>query len=303
MAACLVARYPMVIRQQPTTGGWIHFWFADPGHGPLGLRLLRQVSGNLPFLGGAAIEIAAATTMRQLYRDMLWFDLERLFCPLDPGLTARLSLSRNDDTLRFLRALSISAGGPLADLAEIDRFGDDYDAVWSDMRIGFAITTDRTSRFMNWRYVDHPRLSYRRVACRAASGTVFYVWREEVTQGPVAATVARLCEVVGSPDAIRDTLTTCLRHMAARNLAFVDFFCSSSTVVQGLIAGGMRPVVSRPGFDLPHRLRPVESYVNKRLDFYYMFPSGSMRADHSDFRQCYFTRGDSNQDIPPRPMG
>ncbi len=65
------------------------------------------------------------------------------------------------------------------DLAEIASFGEEYDALWrsTEPRGGVAIVKD--ARYLNWRYVQCPAASYRRVAAWSGGELAGYiVWRD-----------------------------------------------------------------------------------------------------------------------------
>ena len=298
VGACLIGRYPILVDGNRKAGGWIHFWFSRADWGPLGIALFQRASRDLAFLGGPAIEIGAASVMRRMQRPFVWFEPERLISIVDPDTTAILSLSQNAHTLAALRLMKPILLEHDVEASNVDRFGDEYQAIWLDVARNFSLATDRTSQYMNWRYCDHPMMTYRKLLCRGPDGPAIYVWREEITEGPTKTIVARLCEVIGSPAAIRTTFAGCYRTIARSGVAFIDFFCSNSTVNGALVAGGMLPAIVRPGLDLPYRLRPVENALSKRIDYYYLFPKQPAPLSCFDYHRTYFTRGDSNQDIP-----
>jgi hypothetical protein len=45
-------------------------------------------------------------------------------------------------------------------LEKVKRFGMPYDAFWRGVRSRFPLMVDRTSQYMNWRYLDHPSGEY-----------------------------------------------------------------------------------------------------------------------------------------------
>lgn len=59
------------------------------------------------------------------------------------------------------------------DVVEVARFGADIDRLWTRMQAELKLAVVRDARYLNWRYADHPDLSYRLLECRErASGTL-----------------------------------------------------------------------------------------------------------------------------------
>lgn len=50
--------------------------------------------------------------------------------------------------------------------AEILRFGDEIDGLWRRCRPALSVAIVRDARYMNWRYADHPDVTYRLVTAR-----------------------------------------------------------------------------------------------------------------------------------------
>lgn len=46
-------------------------------------------------------------------------------------------------------------------LHQVEKFGEDYEQFWGELRGRFPLMVDRTSTYMNWRYIDHPSGEYR----------------------------------------------------------------------------------------------------------------------------------------------
>ena len=299
VATCLVARLPMVVEGAARRGGFFHHWFAKPDLGSPGLAVLRKATAGLDFVGGARITLLAVSTLKAFFRPFPWFETPRLFAVMDAERAAALSFGEGDCAVRFLAACRVREAVSGVSVSTIERFGDEHDVLWHRLRGGFLAAAERDARFMNWRYVDHPYLRYARIRCDGPAGPAVYVWRDELL--PDGETVVcRMCEALGEPEALRLTFAAAWRAMNHPGVAFVDFFCSNAVINAALTAGGMTPAVTRPDFDLATRLRPVEAYASKTLDFYYGFPSGGVPPAWAEHPRTYFTRGDSNQDIPLR---
>ena len=296
VASCLVARMPVVVEGAARRGGFFHHWFAKPDLGGSGLAVLRKAAAGLDFVGGARITLLAVSTLKAFFRPFPWFETPRLFAVMDAERAAALSFGEGGCAVRFLAACRVRDTVSGVSVSAVERFGAEQDALWNRLRGGLLAAVERDAGFMNWRYADHPYLDYHRIRCDGPSGPAVYVWRDEPLPG--GTVVCRMCEALGEPEALRTTFPAAWRAMNRPGVAFVDFFCSNAAVNAALTAGGMTPAVTRPDFDLATRLRPVEAYASKSLDFYYGFPSGAVPSTWAEHPRTYFTRGDSNQDIP-----
>lgn len=293
----IVANHLFTANGEIRRGGWGHDWFTEAGHGPTGLKLLIPKLRSLWFYGGSGYGLQAQAVMRSLGMPSIWFEIERLIGIIDAAAATGLSVVRSEYTETFLRTIRVRPPSRAITALAVEAFDTDYDHVWDDVRPAFLLATHRTSRYMNWRYVDHPRFRYRRVVCHGSAGAVYYVWREERIAGRDQL-VCRLCEVIGKPEAIVETFPSVFVLMCESGAVFVDFFCSNASINAALTAAGMASAVTRPELDLPRLFQPLEGHISKSLDFGLFFPTGDGALGPFDYHQAYITKGDANQDRP-----
>ena len=292
---CLVPEYDVAMSGQIVRGGWIHHWFTEPGHGPIGLAMLKRLLGGLRFFGGAGISSQGVAAMRLACPALVVFDLVRLYAVFDADATFDLVFDRGPGTRTYLRSLRLPASRS-ARVDRVEAFDDRYECVWDAVRTNFLFATHRTAKYMNWRYFAHPYFTYKAVCCCGIQGEVYYVWREERIHGRDRV-VVRLCDVIGPLAAIEETFASAYDAMSESKPLFVDFYCSNADVVSGLVAGGMQPAVTRSDFDLPRLFQPLERDSMKTLHFYYQVSPLDVPG-HTAFTRSYITKSDSNQDRP-----
>lgn len=278
-------------------GAWVHEWYASRAHGFVGLELLNSVLPRYPVLVGAGASMASQITTRRL-RHLRVHPLNRLVAIIDPGASASLSFNKGDHTLPFLRSMTPPRTPKTLPAAqEVDRFDAHYDAAWNAMWPRLQLTADKNARYMAWRYLRHPRFRYRVLHCTAASGSAYFVWREEqVPDGPV---VARLCEAIGATEAIAECAPALIKAWRdTPGLAFGDFYCSNDAVCAALLDGGFIHALPMPDLDLPRLFSPLAPDSRKTLYFWLSYASSVPFAPRLEFGRTYFTKGDSNQDRP-----
>jgi hypothetical protein len=252
---------------------------------------------GLAFFAGAGLSLQGNTGLRLLSPTAMWVGIDRLFAVVDARKTADICYRADLATYRYLKSLRLPDPKGEVKARTVARFGADYDEIWDAVRSRFLVAAHRTSRFMNWRYLDHPRFRYNCIECETRHGWAYYVWREEVIYDTTAV-VIRLCDVIGFPLAITQSFAVFMQHIWRPQVLFVDFFCSNGEINGALIAGGMHPVIVVRNFDLPRLFQPLEPAVDQTLDFYYLFADAFRPRNYADVSKCYFTKGDTNQDRP-----
>lgn len=297
VGTCAIGSVTMLVAGSLVHGGWIQHWFTEAGNGPLGLMLLRRLTKPLAFFGGAGASSAGLASLRLAKPDLLLFELTRLFAVIDPVRTLELSFATTPQALDYLKTLRVPPPSPHVQVEPIARFGSSYDRLWEATRRDILVATDHDSRYMNWRYRDHPYFDYACRMCHGPAGAVVFVWRnEQMRKGH--ATVARLCEAIGKPAAIAESFPSVIAEIAKDRAAFIDFFGCNAGVNAGLLAGGMHIAATRDDFDLARLFQPLERSAMQRLHFYVSFTADCRPTVPIDYTRFYVTKTDSNQDRP-----
>ena len=107
------------------------------------------------------------------------------------------------------RGMGIRFACPKLRVDQVERFGPEFDALWERLKRGHAVTTERSSVFLNWRHIDVPRLLGRTyaLACRDDDGLLGYVaLREPATTAPGHFIVTDLFYDQGRPDVLHNLM-------------------------------------------------------------------------------------------------
>jgi hypothetical protein len=277
------------------SGCWHQEWIGEkPG---AAFSLMKRQSEINDFLGIATQNIDSAVALDGI-RKLIWTEVERLIAVIDPKKTLEFVFDRAPRTLAYLR--NIAKLPPKSDPGShenVVRFDSIYDTHWANVSRQFSFTLDRNAEVMNWRYSDHPMFDYCRMLFQSRAGNVYYVWRLEDATGRDGV-VARICEVIGAPEAISHTFQHFRHVLAEQNVIFADFSCTNHIVNAALVHGGMHPHVLVGGTDLARLLQPVENRPEKRLNFSFSFNEKISPDGIFNYHNAYITRGDANQDRP-----
>jgi GNAT superfamily N-acetyltransferase len=128
-------------------------------------------------------------------------------------------LLRLRDVVRRSRARP----GPTV-IEEVRSFGVEADRLWERTRRDYPVIVPRDSRFLNWRFVDCPTLSYRRFVARRGNETVGYlVLRrcepEELPQGVIVDLYAARGDTTTIRDLVRHSIAFFGQEVAAIDCA------------------------------------------------------------------------------------
>ncbi len=130
-------------------------------------------------------------------------------------------------------------GRRLASVAEVDRFGPEIDELWERTRRDHRVISPRDARFLNWRFVECPGLSYRRFVARRDGRAVGYVVLRRAE--PVELPQGIIVDLYAADGDVQ-TLDELVRH----SLAF--FGDSVSTVDCGTSVADLQRVLRKRGF-------------------------------------------------------
>ncbi|CAA6605823.1 hypothetical protein MTBLM1_70039 [Rhodospirillaceae bacterium LM-1] len=285
------------IEGRTVSGAFMHEWYAAPNEGFIGLELLGKALPYLPVMTGAGASLALTMSIRRV-RPLMLFPLQRLVAVIDPTATAALSSLSGEHTAAYLNAATIRKARTGCQAGDsVACFEEEYDAAWQTMRPSLQLAVERTVEYMNWRYMRHPRLRYQALRCRSDKGVAYFVWRVE--QIPGMGAVARLCEAIGTSDAIFESvpaLVSALREIPG--VAYADFFCSNDAVCSALHLAGFVHALPLPDLDLPRLFSPLADDVRKTLYFWVSFDSKLGFTPRLEPGRTYMTKGDANQDRP-----
>lgn len=262
-------------------------WAADPGYGKSGLTLLSTYlnwGADRFLLNTTANAITSAMHetsdfgMRRIPLEdydqrLLWvIDFNRLLRWKlgqggNAGALSRIAASRMAGSVAGVAApfvLGLAGGVRTAlrsgmhgmhirfdarplQVERVERCGTEFDELWGRLKGSYAITTERTASFLNWRHVDTPRLLGQShvLACRDGGQLLGYVaLREPTTTAPGHFIVTDLFYDRANRDVLHNLM----------NAAF-DFACSRGASV--LEVFGFHPALNR-------ELKSQRPYVLRR---------------------------------------
>jgi hypothetical protein len=104
-----------------------------------------------------------------------------------------------------------------SDIRLITRFDDEWDISWKTLQKNYHATIDRSSRYLNWRFVDNPKIKYQIFGVKFG----YIVLRIEKGDG---VTGCRIVDLVGSDEVVEHLLKKALWYAREMKADFIDFF-------------------------------------------------------------------------------
>ncbi|MGH9658285.1 MAG: hypothetical protein ACRD96_07055 [Bryobacteraceae bacterium] len=255
-------------------GVWLSNWYANPecrGQN-VALRLLWSVQKlGYEVMATLGANEVSAPIFRSLRFDVLE-DLPRWVAVFDAASTATLLAEIDGQAAsgawrgwcdeHLIRSQpAIPGASQLEVLSWTTALAPAWDAFWSAHLAPHLVGTMRDARYLQWRYVEHPRFAYDvRVARERRTGSVrgCTVFRVEQVLGREEK-VLRVVEFLASPDAEACLAVAVAEAGRRHGVSYADFYCSSARGVRGLEAIGFA-LETRDGDwpSLPTRLCPLE---------------------------------------------
>ena len=293
------------VRGEQTSGGWLAMWVVAPDarETGAGLRLLREALQHYTVAGCVGFNETA----------------ERLFvasgfsiCQALPRWTRAVDVEALErlvhaDATRYgpdVRAVWRGQAARLVDAgAGADPWSDDaalaWDRTWGDLVAPRYVGTWRDSRYLAWRYVEHPGFEYELRVCRGDRGSVegLLVYRVEQVRDR-AERVLRIVELLGEPAALRRLAAAAVAAGEDAGVAFVDASLTLRDAGDALeSAGFIREGGNVP--TLPSLFQPLDSRRTRVPAALRCGPESGLHGEPLfERRDVYVTRADGDQDRP-----
>ena len=297
---CSASHAPYLWEGEELSGRFFHEWYGDPTQSGSTVALLArqlELSPIVQVMGASAQNLTILFRMRPY----LWFPLKRLCAVLDPQKVSLLLENKGTNSHSLLAALQFKTTVPHQYFGkQIQTFDDDYQEIWKRTSRSFTATVNKSSSYMNWRYVDHPIFSYHRhVYHIPGANRVYIVWRSEYVREK-DTTVARVCEIIGSVTDLFQTIPHFIKDLIDSGIAFADFFCTNHPINNALIASGFFEVIPLEELDIPRLFSPLQNDFRKTLHSAISVSANHLSSKTRNISEFYFTKGDTNQDMPNR---
>lgn len=179
-----------------------------------------------------------------------------------------------------------------------DSLPTDWDECWNNEIAPHFVGMSRTSEFLKWRYLTHPRFRYQIWTTSDAGATTgMIIFRiEPITNTNFRA--IRIIEILGRTLAVRSLIEALVTEFDSATTAFIDWYSSSTTHSDVLRSCGFAECGAGTGTSLPNLLSPLKpEEVSIRVACHF---NSRVQAAQGDFFALngYVSKGDSDMDRP-----
>ncbi len=160
-----------------------------------------------------------------------------------------------------VRGMRIRFDAKPLQVERVEHCGAEFDALWHRLKYSYAITTERSAAFLNWRHVDAPRFlgPSHILACRDGGPLLGYVaLREPTTTAPGHVIVTDLFYDRADPNVLHNLMNAAFDFARSRDASVLEVF-------------GFHPALNR-------ELKTQRPYVLRRSQVERLGRGASMRT-------------------------
>ncbi|MCP9485395.1 MAG: GNAT family N-acetyltransferase [Gaiellaceae bacterium MAG52_C11] len=277
------------VRGDRLSGAWLTTWAVTPAARArrVGLQLLELALECHDFVGTIGGNATTMTILGAL-RFQTRSAVPRWIRPLD-----------RTELAHFVGEIPDAPESPAGDGFTVREWraadASDWNLYWEGTLASRLVGVCRDARYLEWRYLSHPRFDYRVEIAEAQTGEPagLLVHRLERASGG-EMTVLRIVDALGEGLAV----AALALHVAERGrrigAAFADFYCTSQHAARPLETAGF-VAESALGLEFPSRFQPFEPGSRPLTAAFRLASQNTEQLTGSD---VYFTRSDCDQDRP-----
>lgn len=298
LVACInYVPFKLFVGGESVSACWSVGWRSKPGHGSLtGLQLRKHLRKFDVYMS-----MGATDWVRSIYQSRFGFEycnnIERFLAVIDPQACFEL-LGRNRCLAEADRS-SLAELGAKSDQAQSTSFFESQwdslanECYWSDHLSRTSATCSRRFEWLKWRYKDHPHLKYVPISADQDSATgVAFVRVEQIRD--LDFRVLRVLDFLPTSGSEAELASAIVAYGFQVGASFVDFFCSSTSVADGLGEAFFRGSVRRD-LDFPRLFFPLE--WRERWSINASLRDNRNSPESLKLSDVYFTKADPSQDI------
>jgi len=222
------------------------------------------------------------------------------------NLDAVYATGINEDGMSAFRALGWIFGGDLfrwirtpkfekseTKAREITNFDGSWNASWKDLQKKYGLTIDRTSQYLNWRFISHPRIDYKIFGVKSGADYDGYIVLR-LEEGEMRA--LRIVDLVAKDaNAEMELLKAAMSYAKDLNVDFVDFFCSSKMYENSFRRLGFFEPESSETQNIPIFILPLD---NRRKSINWAYKIINLELKNIKKEDWFIVKADGDKDRP-----
>lgn len=167
---------------------------------------------------------------------------------------------------------------------------------WNKIKGKYPITVERSKKYLDWRYVNHPLLKYHIfITKRGNEIQSFIILRIEKTEN---YKIGRIIDFISMDNTEEFTLFRLIELCQKQGVDLIDFFFTGNFHAKTLKKLGFVEAKKRPYTLIPVLLNPIDR-TKKYINFAFKLISKDLYDKRiNNINNWYLTKGDSDRDRP-----
>jgi len=170
----------------------------------------------------------------------------------------------------------------------VTQFDNSWDQSWEKLKNRFVTTTNRTSEYLNWRFINHPKTQYKVFGIKTKEGYDGYIVLR-LEEGELRA--VRIVDFVASDEIVeKELLKAAINYAHEKKSDFLDFFCTSKMYANSLKDLGFNDSDN----ETPVFILPIDN-IRKNINWAYKVINQRINIKQEDW---FIVKADGDKDRP-----
>lgn len=179
---------------------------------------------------------------------------------------------------------------------KINLFDKEIDVFWEEVRDKYKIAVNRNSKYLNWRYTNHPIFEYEFFVTKKDDSTkAFVVVRIEKSD---EYNIGRIVDFGAMDEAEEFTLASISKWFIEQNIDLADFSFTGDFHKEALKNVGFRETNKEPYASIPYLFSPIDHKRRSTNFAFKVIDENLKNLGTAKYDNFYITRGDCDQDRP-----
>ena len=179
---------------------------------------------------------------------------------------------------------------------QIDSFNKDADSFWENVKNKYKITVNRNSKYLNWRYKDHPVFDYKLFV--AKKGDVIKAFVVVRLEKAGEYTIGHIVDFAAEDNAEEFMLNVVCKWLLEQKADLADFSFTGDFHESTLESTGFKETNEEPYASIPYLFSPID-HKRRSTNFAFKIIDENLKnLGIATYNNFYITRGDCDQDRP-----
>ena len=229
----------------------------------------------------------------QVHSDKQEQMLVRRFVKIFDAEKVRKMIGKED--MVFNDVKNISANDEFK-FSQVNSFNKSIDSFWESVKKKYKITVNRNSKYLNWRYKNHPMFDYKLFVTEKDDEIKAFVVVRLEKSGKY--TTGRIVDFAAEDNAEEFMLNAVCKWLLEQKVDLADFSFTGDFHESTLESTGFKETNEEPYASIPYLFSPID-HKRRSTNFAFKIIDENLKnLGIATYNNFYITRGDCDQDRP-----